>query len=61
MEKDEIDEFLKKRGMKDDQQPETNQWDRVIQPSSSYLIVGDVGTGESALAFYLLETYFVSL
>ena len=56
-EKDEIDEFLKKMGMKDDQQPETNQWDRVIQPSSSYLIVGDVGTGKSALAFCLLETF----
>ena len=29
----------------------------VIQPNSSYLIVGDVGTGKSALAYYLLETY----
>ena len=56
-EKDDVGEFLKKMGMKDDQKPEANQWDRVIQPASSYLIVGDVGTGKSALAFYLLETF----
>jgi len=29
----------------------------VIRPNSSYLIVGDVGTGKSALAYYLLETF----
>lgn len=57
MDDKDIEQFLKKMGMKDDQQPETNQWDRVIAPSSSYLIVGDVGTGKSALAFDLLETY----
>jgi len=32
-------------------------WDKIIQPNSSYLIVGDVGTGKSALAYFLLETY----
>jgi len=57
MERDDISEFLKKRGMRDDQQPQANQWDKVIQPNSSYLIVGDVGTGKSALAYWLLETY----
>ena len=57
MEKDDVSEFLKKMGMRDDQQATCNQWDRVIQPNSSYLIVGDVGTGKSALAYYLLETY----
>lgn len=57
MEKDDVTEFLRKMGMRDDQQPEGNQWDRIIAPSSSYLIVGDVGTGKSALAFYLLETF----
>jgi hypothetical protein len=56
-ERDDITEFLKKMGMRDDQQPQANQWDSVIQPNSSYLIVGDVGTGKSALAYYLLETY----
>jgi len=29
----------------------------VIQPNSSYLIVGDVGAGKSALAYYLLENF----
>ena len=52
---DEITEFLKKMGMKGDQ-PQENQWDRIIVPASSYLIVGDVGTGKTALAFWLLET-----
>jgi hypothetical protein len=53
---DEITEFLKKMGMKGDQ-PQENQWDRIIVPVSSYLIVGDVGTGKTALAFWLLETF----
>jgi len=52
-----IDEFLKKMGMRDDQQPKATKWDEIIQPNSSYLIVGDVGTGKSALAYYLLETF----
>lgn len=55
--KDEVTEFLKKMGMRDDQKPEANQWDRIIQPASSYLIVGDVGTGKSALCFWLIEGY----
>jgi len=57
MEKDDVSEFLKKRGMNDDQQPVDNQWDKVIQPNSSYLIVGDVGSGKSALAYFLLEKF----
>ena len=52
-----VSKFLKKMGMRDDQQTTSNQWDSVIQPNSSYLIVGDVGTGKSALAYYLLETF----
>jgi len=54
---DDVSQFLKKMGMRDDQQATSNQWDRVIQPNSSYLIVGDVGTGKSALAYWLLETF----
>lgn len=54
MERDDITEFLKK--MRGDQQA-SNEWDKIIQPNSSYLIVGDVGTGKSALAYYLLETF----
>ena len=30
-------------------------WDNIIQPKSSYLLTGDVGSGKSALAYYLLE------
>lgn len=56
-EKDDVTEFLKKMGMRDDQQPEASQWDKIIQPNSSYLIVGDVGTGKSALAYWLLENF----
>lgn len=54
MEKDNVSEFLKKVTRQDN---EPSQWDKVIQPNSSYLIVGDVGTGKSALAYYLLETF----
>jgi len=56
MEGEDISEFLRRMGMKDNQ-AETSQWDKVIQPNSCYLIVGDVGTGKSALAYYLLETF----
>jgi hypothetical protein len=34
-----------------------SKWDKVIVPNSSYLIVGDVGTGKSGLAYWLLERY----
>lgn len=50
-----IEEFIKSLGYKE--QVEVSQWDRIIQPKSSYLITGDVGTGKSALAFYLLERF----
>ena len=36
---------------------EMSSYTEVIQPDSSYLIVGDVGTGKSALAYYLLGTF----
>jgi len=47
-----VDKFLKK-------EPETedNFWDRVVQPKASYLITGDVGTGKSGLAYFILERY----
>lgn len=42
-----------------DEQKDTPQskWDKVIIPNSSYLIVGDVGTGKSGLAYWLLERF----
>jgi len=58
MEEDDVSKFLHRMGMdKQEQAGPAGQWDRVIQPKSSYLIVGDIGTGKSALAFWLLETY----
>jgi|GEM_PF-1329475 len=61
METDDVSEFLRRMGMNDNPEQTrdlpADQWDRVIQPNSSYLIVGDVGTGKSALAFWLLETF----
>jgi hypothetical protein len=62
-----VDEFLKSMGMADKEKaPEAtpqpggevdNPWDKIIQPKASYLILGDVGTGKSALAYWLLERY----
>ncbi|MGD0794471.1 MAG: hypothetical protein ABR958_02595 [Dehalococcoidales bacterium] len=34
-----------------------NVWDQIIQPKASYLILGDVGTGKSALSYWLMERY----
>lgn len=53
---DKISEFLKRMGMRD-KQAAPNQWDNIIQPKSSYLLTGDVGTGKSALAYFIMETY----
>lgn len=50
-----VDDFLKNFGETDN--AEKSQWDKVIQPSSSYLIAGDVGTGKSGLAYWLLERF----
>lgn len=35
----------------------TDDWSRVIQPKSSYLILGDIGTGKSGLAYWLGEKF----
>jgi hypothetical protein len=67
MNTDNVNEFLKSMGMtnKDsgnprEQNPQSeaeNTWDQIIQPKASYLILGDVGTGKSALAYWLMERY----
>ena len=69
MNNDNVNEFLKSMGMtnKDSgkaqeqnlppEQPSETIWDQVIQPKASYLILGDVGTGKSALAYWLMERY----
>ncbi len=47
---DNMSEFLRNMGMKD------TQWDRAIQPNSSYLIIGDGGTGKSQAVIKPLTT-----
>lgn len=52
---DNVSEFLKGLGM--DNQSKSDKWAEIIKPSQSYLIVGDVGTGKSGLAYWLLERF----
>lgn len=54
-ENDNIDEFLRNLGMKGI--PVDNQWDKIVVPDCTYMLTGDIGTGKSALAYWLLE-YF---
>ncbi len=54
-ENDKIDEFLRNLGMKGS--PVDNQWDKIIIPDCTYMLTGDIGTGKSALAYWVLE-YF---
>lgn len=37
--------------------PASDRWSELIKPSSSYLVVGDVGAGKSGLAYWLLERF----
>jgi len=37
--------------------PKPSKWDEVIVPKASYLLTGDVGTGKSAVAYFILERY----
>ena len=37
--------------------PKPSKWDEVVVPKTSYLLTGDVGTGKSALAYFILERY----
>ena len=40
-----------------EEQDKEQKWSEVIQPKSAFLITGDVGTGKSALCFYLMERF----
>ena len=51
----EIDDLLEDFG-ESEKQGET-QWDKVIVPKASYLVTGDVGTGKSGMAYFILERY----
>jgi len=49
-----INKFL---GKEEGNTPKPSKWDEVIQPKKSYLLSGDVGTGKSALAYFIIEKY----
>jgi len=49
-----INKFL---GETDKENIQPSKWDEVIQPKASYLLTGDVGTGKSALAYFIMERY----
>ena len=51
-----IDELLGDIANRGDK-PAGDKWSELIKPSSSYLIVGDVGAGKSGLAYWLLERF----
>jgi len=53
--KDDISEFLKKMGMKDDQKDGQAQWHEIIKPESVSVILGRKGFGKSALAYWLCD------
>lgn len=52
-----VDKFLESLGMKGKIDPNAETWDKIIQPKASYLIIGDIDTGKSGLAYWLLERY----
>lgn len=51
---DQASEFLKKLGMKGDEQPK-DVWLELIRPASVSLILGNTGTGKSGLGYCLLD------
>lgn len=53
MERDDITEFLRKMGMKDEQKPEQIQWHEIVKPEQVCIILGRKGFGKSALAYWL--------
>jgi len=53
MERDDINEFLRKLGMQDDQKDKQAQWHEIIKPESVSVILGRKGFGKSALAYWL--------
>ena len=56
-----IDDFLRNVIGQDKEKVEPpatpDKWSEIIQPCTSNLIVGDVGTGKTALAVYLLDRF----
>lgn len=52
-----INKFLGETASKEENSPKPSKWDEVIQPKTSYLLTGDMGSGKSALAYYIIERY----
>ena len=52
-----INKFLGETANKEKNTPKPSKWDEVIQPKTSYLLTGDMGSGKSALAYYIIERY----
>ena len=56
-----VEDFLNSFGMGQSEEKEIpeqgDRWDDIIKPSSSYLVLGDVGAGKSGLAHWLLERF----
>lgn len=50
-----VDEFLNSLGTGGDKDSEKPAWEDLLRPSQVGLILGNVGSGKSGLAYYLLE------
>ena len=55
MEKDDVNEFLKKMGMKEPQKAEEVKWQQIVRPETVSVILGRKGFGKSALGYWLLD------
>jgi len=53
--KDDVSEFLKKMGMKDEKEGQTIKWQEIIKPETVSIILGRKGFGKSALAYWLCD------
>ena len=52
---DDVSEFLKKMGMKEEKEEQTVKWHEVVKPESVSIILGRKGFGKSALAYWLCD------
>ena len=55
MERNDVSEFLRKLGMKDQEDKPTVKWQEIIKPATVSVILGRKGYGKSALAYWLCD------